>query len=374
MTVESENCKTMGEAEFGPVVVGATSPRELILKWAIASVLSFLAVWAIASLLVDQPLVYVWDDEVERIVVEPGSYLSANEGYSVTKFGRFGLSGIADAEETISQANGNWIAVWGDSYVEAKSVDDGEKMTNVAQRIWDSEENESLAIIGIGMGGWTLADIYYHLPTYERLLGAPKLHVIVISESAEFTPDRFEREAMFVSEPEFGFKPSTWKPKHTKIKRTLSSLRMGFAWEMMRESSDMKLRFQPGPTPKSPPRVRKPPERDAVEFLVKSFQDRTEKPISFLMLSRVPTLRKRELQITDPLGECTAVVKEVANEYGVPVETMYDAFIEFAKEKKAFPRTFWSRYRGGHLNKDGHRLVAENLVQMAREIPASSNN
>lgn len=363
----------MEESEFGPVVVGSTSARELILKWGIAFLISLLTTWGIASLLVDQPLVYVWDEEVERIVVEPGQYLSANEGYSVTEFGRFGLSGIPDAEKVVQRAEGNWIAVWGDSYVEAKSVDDAEKMTNVAQTLWDATEAKPLAFIGIGMGGWTLADIYFHLPKYEELLGPPKLHVIVISESAEFTPDRFEREAMFVSKPEFGFVPSKWKPKHTNIKRTLSSMRMGFAWELMRESSDLKLRFKPGPIPKAPPKVRKPPDRDAVEFLVTSFQKESQQPISFLMLSRVPTLRQRELQITDPLGPCTTVLQEVAQRHGVVVETMYDAFIEFAKQEKAFPRTFWSRYRGGHLNQDGHRLVAERLLKMARELTSSSN-
>jgi hypothetical protein len=354
---------------FGPVVDAVSSGSQLFHTWLAGAVLSVIAIWAICLYTVDDPVPYVWDAEVGRTVNAPGTYLSANEGYAWTTFGRYGLAGLPDASQTVRAAGGNWVAVWGDSHVEAMQVDDDEKMAIVSNHLWAQHNDMPVAFVGIGMAGWTLADIYYNIPTYERILGEPRLHIIVLSETADLVPDRFEREAMFVSKPAFGFQPSHWRPAHSSLKQRMCDLRLGFAWELLRESSDFSLRWRPGPiSGDSQPSIVADEFVDpaAVDFLLDSLQSQTACPLGFIVLSRAPGMTNGELKVMESFKKGNLVLNEACERRGMPYATMLESFVHFARTEKKFPRSFLTRYRGGHLNQYGHRLVAEKIIEMAK--------
>jgi hypothetical protein len=361
---------------LGPIIDDRATAGSLARTWLVGAFLSCAAIWALGAYTTDLPIPYVWDEEVERTVNAPGLHLSSREGYAWTTFGRFGLSGLADASQNVMQAGGNWVAVWGDSYVEATQVDDDQKMSRVASRLWQDQHESPLEFVGIGMAGWTIADIYFNIPKYERILGKPRMHIIVLSEVADLLPDRAEREAIFVSKPAFGFRPSAWHPKYSQVKQTMRDLRMGFVWELIRDSKDMSLRWWPGPVAPGESKSADADEKldpAAVEFVLDGLQSHTDRPLGFIVLSRAPRLLNGRLLDGEPFLNANKVLQKACEGHGAAFATMLDSFVNFAKTEKKLPRSFQSRYRGAHLNRHGHRLVAQKIIEMVDQTLHSTS-
>ncbi|MFN0058326.1 MAG: hypothetical protein ACKVX7_07695 [Planctomycetota bacterium] len=343
----------------------------LVARWIGAAFLSLGFVWGFSSLLMDTPLVYVWSAELSRYVVAEGEQRHVSEGIATTRTGKYGVNGIPD----ITRIETPIVALWGDSHVDARQVADDEKMAQAFTRIWNSRSRNPLTGIGIGMGGWSMADIYFHLPTYEKLLPNLRCHCIVLTDIEDFRPDLKQRECWLSSQPTLHFEPSKWAPPYEEFKAQLILLRANFVWWLLKDiRENVRLQFQPGPRHRAAPTDDGDAARlptDAWEFVVNALRDRATRPIFFLYLPRAPGLQDGKLRTEFADSEAGREFAALCAKAQVSFVDLGPRLIEFARQERRFPRGFPSTFVWhGHLNVDGHRLVAEALADFLEKTPS----
>lgn len=320
----------------------------------------------------------IYAPEVDRMVPMPDlTHRHRSEGWGKTLYGKYGIYGIPD----ILKHKENKVLLWGDSYVEALEVDDKDKTTFQFNALWKKNHKTPLICAGVGSAGTNLADYVHYAPIYEKLIPDVKAHVVFLhSDMVRFKEIRSKVGGALEFEsdlPRFVFRAPNRETSALKEKG-ISILRffgLDFVWWVYTDLRNYKWRFSLGQHGakddivfrhfKQPVKI---PEQQwnyaAYELLIKQFRKATDKDIVFIYAAHVPYIYKEKIYLQDRSSDFICRISELCRKNHVTFINMEDSFREYYKKTKKSPRGFSnSRPFLGHLNSEGHKLVAEKLVE-----------
>lgn len=353
--------------------------RKVLIRHAVRWVAGFIIASALVTVaspyFLSSLRVYEWSVELDDYVIKPG-YVHRNrdEGWSTTHYGSFGLHNAAG----LADFGGPTILIWGDSYVEAHQVNDDQKMDFEVNAILSEHGTGRPRAVGIGRAYWSIADYYFNIPKYERLLN-PVCHVIVLAEHGlkDLCPDG----ETFLSEPTYEFVGRNIVDSgKSKVIAELHEYGLCDAalapWKAVRGVlKDVRTsRFTLGPvaSQEQPSPVdsesflfrAETPERltESWEFAIDKLTSATDKPVVFVLVPEVPYLENGQVCLDDPQGEWRARLVQLLAEKNVGCIDMTETLIDDHRRTGQFSRGFHhGRPDCGHLNARGHRLVAQQI-------------
>lgn len=338
--------------------------------WLAGLALSLAVAWAAGALFLDTVQPVVFDPQVKRWVAQPGTFSRTHgEGWASSTIGEHGIRGLPGGR----LPQGPKVVFWGDSYVEAVQVDDNERM---AQALTSLARQDGLAIhgVGIGNGGDTLIDAVFRLPDYAEALAPVTLNVLVLSRLEDMLPDRPRPgRARFVSTPTFQLEHVEYPP--SPLGRLLAgpfrTLELAGAFTLFHKLQENTLRLSPGPTPQAPVAdgpVSKTDEDAAFDFLLTRIREHSRSPVLLLRIPPVPTLERGRIGLDEPQPALAKKVARACARNGVGFLDVSPAFVAHFQTTGRFPRGFFNSPPGsGHLNEDGHRLLAQAILHHIKE-------
>ena len=329
---------------------------------------SLLVAWAATALFDNSLLIAVEDPATGFLVSPPGySYVHRTEGFGRTLFGAHGISGIPDA----AALTGPKILFWGDSYVEGLQVDDNDKMAQAFTRL-AREAGLDLTGVGLGGSGQRVADYYFKMPVYERLLPRTLAHVIVIADLADVLPDNgADCHSSFLSKPALDLIWSQCLPNATGQRwgKLLAHLRLQGPYDLYRRILDLRPRLTPGPANDAPagapePELSPTARQTAWDFLLPRLRARTSLPLLIVYLPVTPRIQDNRV-VTEPLqADAVAAFARTCAAHGIGFVNMADPFNAYFAETRQLPRGFANTPPGeGHINAAGHFLVARAVLE-----------
>lgn len=352
--------------------------RKIITIWIAGFVMAAVIFWGICFLCHNSMEPNVFVPEIGRWVPKPQLvHRHRSEGWGTTLYGKYGIYGIED----ILKVKGNKVLLWGDSYVEALEVDDKDKSPMQFNELWRRRRQAPLTCAGVGAAGTNLADYVYYAPVYEKAIPGVKAHVVFLhSDMVRFKEIRSKVGGAIDFEsgkPEFIFNAPQRETSSIKEKG-VSFLRLfglDFIWWVYNDVRKYKWRFALGKYSAKDDMVFshfQPPGRipekqwnyDAYEMLIRKFRQSTDKDIVFIYVPHVPYIYDEKIYLKDRSADFIREISEICRKNNILFINMEDCFSDYYNETKKSPRGFPnSRPFLGHLNSEGHRLVAEKLVE-----------
>lgn len=348
--------------------VAHVRPVRVLANWLLGFVLATLAIWAIGAAVLSDVMIWQYDDVTARWLPAPDRpYTYTREGWGTTTWQTHGR-----LAEQLPAANEPTVVFWGDSYVEALQLDDREKMFNVFTQL-AADRGSDLRGVGVALSGWDLDDYHDLLPKLEGRLGKPRVHIFVVHIKDILASDigRTMLEADPVPQPRF-----------LNLRRWFYRFDLSAFWSLPRDAAETirTLRLAPGPAPEDLSgddgwvEFFKPPDwTDISPQLFTTLKEQANAPIAFVLLPynspKIPPLPgtfSKRLRWEDSWFYEPFV--EACRRHGVPCINMAEPFDDFYEHTGRFPRGFANTVPGeGHLNADGHRLVAEAVADWLAE-------
>jgi hypothetical protein len=92
-------------------------------------------------------------------------------------------------------------------------------------------------------------------------------------------------------------------------------------------------------------------------------RQRTDRPLLFVYLADVPKIENGRVRLDNPEQRRTELFGDLCRRHGVGFIDMTEDFVRLYKTKGKLARGFANGIPGrGHINADGHRLVAEAVL------------
>ncbi len=207
------------------------------------------------------------------------------------------------------------------------------------------------------MTGWGAGDYYALLSTYEALL-QPVAHYVVLGDLDEILRENlgFQEDPVRITPPVHSF---GW----LQVREVMHPLHLEFVWVTMRRLASGGLRFRPGPAkaPRTGPRGRLEPE--VVRTVLSMLLARATRPLTVLFTPRMPQLNQGRIRLDEPRADEVELLRQACAEVGVDFIDATPAFHGLYQRTGRLPRGYQNRVPGGgHWNADGHRLVAEAVL------------
>jgi hypothetical protein len=295
------------------------------------------------------------------------------EGFATTHYGKFGIPAIKD----ITLDHRKKIVIWGDSYVQARMVNDDEKIPQVlTARLSENGLGNEFMSFGVGLDGNSVADYYFDIPAYESLNLDIVSHVILITGISDTLPglsDDFNM-GVFRANP-LRFEWNEWTPDHTGIKQVFKKFKLNFLWWVARSASLRANDLHLLPIGKAMEHgeitIEKKEEVvysrqeliDAWSFLFEKLREQTKLPIVFVYSPPVPGIKNGKVSLVYDEEDKIELFAEVACKFNIQVLNTAVNFISFYKKNQGFPRGFANTTpSNGHLNRDGQKIVADTIM------------
>ena len=339
---------------------------------------SCLFIWLTANLFGDSIAPWVWSPELEQFIHPSGHiHHMRSEGWGTTHLGRYGLAAIPD----VTAIQGKKILIRGDSYVEAWQVNDRDKMAQALSRCFHSEGMDNWLAVGRGESGATAADYYFLIPKFERLIEGIEAHVIFFAQPKEdimpSKPKASHHRFISITRDKFQLVRCSWTPSGIKMKAVLHRLHLDFVWPLAKHLKAKRLRFLPdkqnigskeGVSSKTQKTVDQIFLSNTFDFLTSRFRQQTEKPIIFVYGPTLPKIEHDKIAFNDIYKSRIKLFAESCHRHGILFLDLTETFMDFYHRTNKFPRGFInSSPSRGHLNKNGHALVAQRLFQFLIE-------
>ncbi len=355
-------------------------PRALILRWASGCAMALALVVWVGGYFLDSYPSAVWSEAVSRRVPPEGGVIQwRREGWATTRFWKYGISGV---DERCMSAKAR-VLIWGDSYVEALQVNDGDKAAQQATHLWSEQGRSDLVALGVGVSGASAADYYFGFDLYEKLLAPVPVHVVLVSQLEDFYPDENSHElARFVSEPDMHFVPFA-RPPTSSYEQTINWYHR-YRLQAYKQLKDAvvggngkqpfwrRAQWRMGPRKPSLKAggetrisLATPEQIDAAfDFVFTKFREKTSRPILFVYCPAIPRIAQGEILRVDEERDLALRFKSACERHGFGFFDMGPTFLESYDRTGRFPRGFASTRPGrAHFNPLGHRLVAEAIVR-----------
>jgi hypothetical protein len=339
-----------------------------VVRWLLGFVIASAAVIGLCPYFITTLRVYQWSGPVGDYVLKDG-YVHRNrdEGWANTHYGPWGLAATDRPGERS-------VLVWGDSYIEAHQIDDAEKVAAQFNRLPGVSPAQA---VSVGHSYWSVADYYYHMPAYDKLLH-PACHFIVLAEHGlkDLCPD----EDGFRSRPDYAFIRRTLvDPRRNRMMEQVSQWHLAdmslAPWKAVRTlAEDMRgLRFAVGPCRRpasaaivgcdSAAIVGEPNDVVAAwAFAIGRLKSATAKPIVLVLVPEVPYLEHGTVRLENPQARWTARLAVLCRSMNVDLIDMTEVLVSDYLSSGRLSRGFNNGRPGsGHLNARGHALLARQM-------------
>lgn len=365
------------------------APRQ----WALGLALSLAVAWLAGAVLLDTVQPLRLDAALGRYVAAPGTVLrTRSEGWASSRVGEHGIRGLPAGR----LPEGPKVVFWGDSFVEGAQVDDAARM---AQRFGELATSAGLGLngrdlngkglagVGVATGGDALPDFLLKARATTPALGEVRLHVFVLPRMADLLPGAFRPgRASFLASPTFHLAPGDERPSRAALALAPAFRRLELAgafaaYERLRALSP---RWSVGP-PVTPGTAPAPlsmplsvpllmPDTAAMRFLVghalQTARENGGGGVLFLHVPSLPRIAAGAVALDDPEAALARAFADVCAGAGAGFLDMGADFQAFFRSTGRFSRGFFNTPPGsGHLNEDGHRLVAQAVVRYIQEHP-----
>jgi hypothetical protein len=332
--------------------------------WIVGFILAFLFVNALSHQLKNSVFIQRWIEEL-GYYRGTGTYYHRSAGFARTDYGKFGISGIPD----IQAIPGRKIVLFGDSYTEAHQVDDDEKVAQLLTGLFDGK----VTAVGFGYSNQNVVDYVYQIPRVEQLITGIEYYIIIIPSVFDLLPKEPSdfTYAQYLDEPSLRFLPSKKNPVLlASMRRFLRKYRLSSVWHILlnlKSSLDeLKTKFTVSAPPQKPNTSTNLTE--SYRFILRRLQDATDVPVMIAYIPEIPFLLQGGTIYEDKLAEEALILREVCEEIGYGFINLAPIFVEFNKRTRRFPRGFPnSNPFEGHLNREGHKLLADEIYRHLSE-------
>lgn len=352
-----------------------TSSRGLLARWLVGFVLSLMLIGASSRVFHDSMEPSVWDPSVQRLVPAAGmTHRHRREGWADTRIGKHGVCAIPD----VTQVAEPKLAIWGDSNVEGYQVEDPEKMAQQFTSLWNGRNGQKVR--GVAVSGMDVAEFYNLVAHYEGLLKNVQQHVILFAQFEDLVPNQDRRtESVFRHNPHYrlDYTPRRRAERfYHRLPWLIDAIRFtgfDFLLYLTKEMKGVSLRFGLGTASRPARPVEEiqpaPPLRhdwlDAWDWLIPTLRKQTKVPIAFIYCPLVPYLRKGRIHHQDRYRHHAAAFAKLCKKHGVKFVNLEAELKKLFQERGLFARGFPNSRPGeGHLNRHGHRAVAEAAVRV----------
>jgi len=343
------------------------------MKLFIGLIVSIINIWAITAL-IDNPIgISNWDNKFQRFnYPEDITVTWKSEGWGSTYFGPHG---IIDLKKTDILNNKEKVFVWGDSFVEALQIDDKYKFHKILNQSFQKNDLNRFAI-NFGASGQSLPFYYFQIPEYEKIIGKPYRHYIIIS-SNDIEPllisSNKENPHISIGD-DIKFIKGNREPFseiEMKVRYLIETLNLQFL-KIFKNNLQLnkKLRFYPGPFKKNEDETDHLTNysNDELQFImekiVAKMSNQTQNPITFIYLSPRFEVINGKVEMVNSKNIFINIFEEACARHNINFidanEIIYNKF----EKKKKLPIGFSNRYLlNGHLNKYGHSILAEIIYE-----------
>jgi lysophospholipase L1-like esterase len=343
------------------------SPRH----WLLGLGLSLLAAWAAGAVFLDTVQPVVFDPQVGRFVATPGSRTrTRGEGWASSEVGEHGIRGLPEGRLPA----GPKVVFLGDSFVEGLQVDDAERMAQVFGAL-AARSGLDLCGVGVGQGGDVLADAVFRMEDYASELEPVALNVLVVNRIEDTLPGNPRPcRARFLAAPlRLEREDCPPSPLSLRLAPVFRQFELAAVFEAYRKAEALSLRLRPGPAPVPPVAQASPPppsaQRDAAwDFLLAAVRAHANAPVLLVFLPDVPRLAGGRIRTPSPETPLVEGLARACARNGVGFLDLGPDFDRLFAQTGLLPRGFANTPPGqGHLNQDGHRLVAEAVLRYVEE-------
>ena len=336
-------------------------------KWILSLIASSMFAWAVSYCSLDSVSLKSFDEAVNRFTLEPDTVVRMrSEGWANSHIGPHGTTGMFPANLKARPI----IAIWGDSYIESFQVSDAEKAGTILTTLCTQKGNCDHIGMNIGMSGQSIADYYFSIPGYEFVFGTIGHHYIVLGSIMDVLPDQSGRIGRFISAPEFSLKKIPFKQGPYQLKSLCYTFRLDFLWKLTRKLS--KLDFSEM-LPKIGPKQKEGTDDHSIlpvdhiaawDFLLPKISDITQKSLTFVYCPTIPVITASGIELKNPKEALARTFERMCHKYGLGFIDIGDDFIRHYQRTGTFPRGFFnSQPSKGHMNAQGHRLLAEAIFK-----------
>lgn len=324
-----------------------------------------------------------WNQELQKYVYSEGCSVDwREEGWGKTTYGKHGVIGMQDVVMNPSKK----LVFFGDSYLEALHVSDNKKMTSQLNKLMKDAGLESIAV-NIGGAGQNLADYYFQIQAYEKIIPNIKEYFIVLGgikdllpvSKKDMTPEEkpqivYTNEIFFIKgnqSVELSYKD--------RVKRVMSKMKLqvfkllaiefigskkarkvslledlDFSFSLRSSNVNQRIVADTNVKPEDFNRY--------VKKLIPVFKKCTTKPITFVYVPHVPKIYKGNINAIDEYTELALFFESICSENDVGFINTYDSLMSQYEIAGKLMFGFSNSYPGqGHLNSFGHEAVARSV-------------
>ncbi len=349
-----------------------------LLNLASAAAVAGMLLWVFGAEFANSVAPYPFDETIGRHLPAPGSSLRfRTEGWATTHYAEHGLLAV-DVEALASRPDTLpppiLVGVWGDSFVQGVHVDDGMKFSSQFRRLLG--DDSEVALVAIGQPGWDVTDVVDLVDRYEALYDF-EAQLLVLHDLFDFSPN----EETFVTDPAFRFVSRERHPPAPRLRSRLAALRLDFVWVSWERLflahrnpvGGAPLRWRPGPVPSTAKTWPSWTQLEEVspaawDFALDRLVGSSQRRWTIVYIPRIPFFDGGRVQLEEPAVGIVRRFAEHCSARGVEFVDLSDRLKAFYLDRGRSAFGFDNGQVGrGHLNADGHRILAEALVEWSRE-------
>lgn len=341
-----------------------------------AALLAFAALWSFGGEFANSVAPEVLDPAVGRPLPAPGSVRRfRSEGWGTTHYGEHGLL-EADLRALRAAPPGQrLVGIWGDSFVEAAHVDDPEKFSSQYRRL--AAGHDAAVLLAIGHADRDLTDVVELVPRYESLFDFDA-EVLVLHDLSDVSPNG----VTFIGGPGRHFVAREVQVPAPALRATLAQWRLDFVWPSWyrlvvahrNPIGGEALHLHPGRVHAAEtmaPDWQRLEEISSADwaYALDRLAASSSHPWTILYLPRLPFLQDGTVLLEHPAADSARRFAGLCAERGVDFVDLSPRLAAFYRRTHRVPFGFDNgRMSRGHLNVDGHRILAQALLDWSLSV------
>jgi len=332
-------------------------------KWTLGFLSSLIFAYVITNIFMDSLDSHEYDPKLGKVIYTSNTYYRIRrEGWATTYIGKYNTIGTKDIDKNKLPK----IAIWGDSEVTAFPLPDEKKMGQQVSEMFSRAGRRCIGF-GIAHSDNNLADYIVDLRKYESLIPNIIAHYIVLSNLNDDTlplQNLNTDRSKFIYDGNFRIIESDGRRRHQKIYYLLSKYNLRVVSYFFGQVSRYRVQF-PWSLHQERAKSNKSAESlydklEAWEFILDELRKKSNNPITFLYCPYRPAIIGENVSFEDPQREDKIIFADFCRKHNIGFIDLTDRFNDFFLKTKEFPRGFANSFPGrGHININGHRIVAE---------------